>query len=101
MKSLRTLILGSNQIKKLPNSLGTLVNLETLAIDSNKLVEIPRSVSFLSHLKTLHANSNQIVYVDDGIAGVFLYHDLLIEIESLQTVWLANNAIAGNSLCFE
>lgn len=58
--SVETLIFDSNQIRVLPDGVGSLSNLVTLSIKNNILAELPASIGRLQRLQTLQVSGNNI-----------------------------------------
>ncbi|OQR69776.1 RING finger protein B-like [Tropilaelaps mercedesae] len=56
-----------NQLKKLPESIGCLVNLVTLDVHSNQLTKLPASVAKLRALRTLDVSENRLSYLPQGV----------------------------------
>ncbi|GAA6032485.1 hypothetical protein JCM8097_004783 [Rhodosporidiobolus ruineniae] len=58
--SVETLILDSNTIRILPDSIGSLSNLVTLSVKNNLLTSLPDSVGRLQRLQTLQVSGNDL-----------------------------------------
>ena len=59
-KTLKVLLVSSNLLQELPNSLGDLSNLEYLQANNNCISYIPDSISKLTHLHRLEICSNEL-----------------------------------------
>ncbi|HHE05653.1 MAG TPA: leucine-rich repeat domain-containing protein, partial [Epsilonproteobacteria bacterium] len=55
---LHTLCYSSNEIMKIPESIGRLVGLKQLDIEGNKIIDLPDSMANLSELNTLYIEGN-------------------------------------------
>lgn len=64
---LTVLDVSCNQLKKLPDSIGCLVNLITLDVHSNQLLKLPSSVAKLRCLRTLDVSDNRLSFLPQGV----------------------------------
>ena len=58
------MILGFNQLKTIPHSIGLLSTLEILDLGKNHLVEIPESIGALKSLKYLYLYYNFVFLIN-------------------------------------
>ncbi|KAK4054214.1 cysteinyl-tRNA synthetase [Microbotryomycetes sp. JL201] len=58
--AVENLVLDSNQIRTLPDNIGTLVNLVHLSIKNNLLTDLPSSIGRLQRLQTLSVSGNNL-----------------------------------------
>ncbi|XP_071096759.1 E3 ubiquitin-protein ligase LRSAM1-like [Haliotis cracherodii] len=61
--TLRVLDVHNNEIKVLPEDIGTLVNLQVLNLEGNKLKKIPETIGDLRSLQTLNVKKNKISHL--------------------------------------
>jgi Leucine-rich repeat (LRR) protein len=78
----RCLNLRCNKLTSLPNSIAVLVNLEELLVDGNEITELPSSICQLKNLKVLACINNNITSIR-----------VLSSLDSLESLWLANNRL--------
>jgi Leucine-rich repeat (LRR) protein len=62
--------LAFNQIARLPNEIGHLVNLKELLLEHNVLEELPASMGRLSRLEVLHLQNNRLTWVPETLAAL-------------------------------
>lgn len=84
LKSLKYLDLSYNTIKTIPESIGLLNSLEELNLQGNNLQEIPPSLGLLTSLKRLWLSNNNIREIPDSIRGLALLQDLDLENNNIQ-----------------
>ncbi|KAM0746823.1 L domain-like protein [Meredithblackwellia eburnea MCA 4105] len=65
--SIENLVFDSNQIRVLPEGVGSLTNLVTLSIKNNILDELPATVGNLQRLQSLQISGNNLRELPDGI----------------------------------
>ena len=104
--SLRNLYLSDNQLKSLPDKLGTFPRLRTLLLDSNPLTHLPDSIGDLDSLETLVLGQNQLTTLPDALTRLPRLSRLVLNdnqvralpeaiggLASLAELTLANNPI--------
>lgn len=64
---LRSLDVGYNHLKSIPNDMAHLTNLHILFLAGNSIKEIPTAIAKLSSLKELYLNSNQITSLPSSL----------------------------------
>ncbi len=65
LKALRFLDISSNQVKQLPDDIGDLTELHTLDVSGNELAVIPESVNKLKHLSVCNFSTNGLSSIDN------------------------------------
>jgi internalin A len=71
---------GSNQLTRLPTTIGDLTRLRWLRVNGNRLAELPDTIGNLVNLSELDANDNQLTQLPRGLANL-LGHDLKLSVE--------------------
>jgi leucine-rich repeat protein SHOC2 len=70
LTSLIELVLVSNQIETIPDSIGNLVNLNELNLNSNQIENLPDSIGRLTKLKYLYLDSNKIINLPNSLGNL-------------------------------
>ncbi|MFM6325767.1 MAG: COR domain-containing protein, partial [Microcystis panniformis] len=83
LTSLRFLYLGHNQISEIPKALAQLTSLRFLLLSDNQIREIPEALTQLTSLQSLDLGHNQIREIPEALA----------HLTSLQGLYLRNNQI--------
>ena len=78
LSNLQELNIGDNQLKELPESIGNLSNLQTLFLFNNQLKELPESIGNLSNLQKLYIGSNQLKELPEFIGNLSNLQELNI-----------------------
>ena len=105
--------LGSNELTKLPNSIGNLVALRSLDVDNNKLTALPNSIGNLVCLESLYANHNRLAQLPATIGKLRTLRELRVSdnqlcdedalpvelgsglAKCLKSLWLARNGLGA------
>ena len=83
LRNLKTLDLGNNKLKKIPNGLSKLQNLETLILRHNDLEELPEELFELKNLKILDLGNNKLKRISKGLS----------KLQNLETLILRHNEL--------
>ncbi|CAK4076837.1 unnamed protein product [Aphanomyces euteiches] len=70
LQALKELVLSSNKLSALPESLGQLSVLEVLRIEDNQLTRLPESIGALQKLQIMTAQSNQLEILPDSFSNL-------------------------------
>lgn len=70
LKKLESLLLGMNQLSRLPETLSQLGNLKTVVLSENRLTSFPRCFCGLKHLDVLDLSRNRIAEVPDCVGDL-------------------------------
>lgn len=84
--TLKTLVLSSNRLSKLPDSVGDLIKLESLFLDNNQLVELPDSITTLQKLGILELSRNQLTKLPERIGTLTSLTSLDLNHNQLNTL---------------
>ena len=68
--NLKKLYCYNNQLTKLPESIGSLVKLRELYCRNNKLSELPESIGSLTNLHLLNCDNNQLTKLPESIGSL-------------------------------
>jgi len=103
---LQTLVLSTNELRGLPQSIGQLMSLHELSLENNRLASLPESIGQLNNLRVLWINDNQLRNLPESIGqlnnleGLYLNNNQLInvlesigQLTKLQTLYLDNNRL--------
>ncbi|KAL8569582.1 hypothetical protein ACOMHN_044720 [Nucella lapillus] len=84
LRLLRVLDIHSNELKALPDEIGTLERLQILNLENNKLKKLPDSIGHLCSLQTLNVKSNKLKDLPESVC----------DLPSLRLLDVANNDIS-------
>lgn len=81
--NLTTLFLNKNQLEILPESVGQLTNLNILSLEHNRLKSLPESIGNLQKLSLLYINGNQISDFPDSMIYLYRLRKIYMDINRL------------------
>ncbi|GGX33692.1 leucine-rich repeat domain-containing protein [Aquimarina muelleri] len=68
--NLKNLVLSRNHLTKLPETIANLKDLKSLTLDQNKLIELPKNIGYLKSLEYLSAEENQLYKLPKSIGDL-------------------------------
>jgi len=86
IKTVTQLILDSNQLQSLPNTIGKLQNLTRLYLQNNRLQSLPATIGNLQNLTYLSLEDNQLQSLPDTIGNLQNLTDLYLDNNQLQSL---------------